>query len=169
VAATLRGSLRDSQMNGRMELSNVSLYLTDVPNGVDSASGVILFDRNRATIEKLTAETGGGRVAFTGFLEFAKPLIYRLQADVQQVRVRYPEDVSISASAQLSLNGTSEASTLSGSLTLNRAAISAGVWGGFSRPASSPPAPPAAMNIYGHRSMSASRAVPELETSRDPR
>jgi translocation and assembly module TamB len=127
VAATIRGSLRDPQMNGRMELSNASLYLNDVPNGVDSASGVVLFDRNRATIEKLTAETGGGRIAFSGFLEFAKPLIYRLQADMQQVRVRYPEDVSITANAQLSLNGTSEASTLSGSLTLNRAAISAGV------------------------------------------
>src|SRR5258708_13584635 len=75
-------------------------------------------------METLRAETGGGRVAFTGFLEFAKPLIYRLQADMQQVRVRYPEDVSITANAQLSLNGTSESSTLSGSLTLNRAAIS---------------------------------------------
>jgi translocation and assembly module TamB len=127
VAATVRGSLRDPQMNGRMELNNASLYLTDVPNGVDSANGVILFDRNRATIEKLTAETGGGRIAFNGFLEFAQPLIYRLQADMQQVRVRYPEDVSITSNAQLSLNGTSEASTLSGSLTLNRAAISPGV------------------------------------------
>jgi translocation and assembly module TamB len=127
VAATLRGSLRDPQMNGRMELNNASLYLTDVPNGVDSASGVIVFDRNRATIEKLTAETGGGRISFTGFLEFAQPLIYRLQADMRQVRVRYPEDVSITANAQLSLNGTSETSTLSGSLSLNRAAISAGV------------------------------------------
>jgi translocation and assembly module TamB len=127
VAATLRGSLRDPQMNGRMELKNASLYLADVPNGIDSASGVILFDRDRATIEKLTAETGGGRISLAGFLGFAEPLVYRLQADVQQVRVRYPEDVSIAANAQLSLNGTSEASTLSGSLTLNRAAISAGV------------------------------------------
>ena len=143
VTATLRGSLRDPQMNGRMELKNASLYLTDVPNGVDSASGVILFDRNRATIEKLTAETGGGRIAFSGFLEFAEPLIYRLQADVQQVRVRYPEDVSIAASAQLSLNGTSEASTLSGSLTLNRAAISAGVDMGRLLAASLKPTPAA--------------------------
>jgi translocation and assembly module TamB len=105
---------------------------------------VVVFDRNRATIEKLTAETGGGRVSFGGFLEFAEPLIYRLQADLQQVRVRYPEDVSITANAQLSLNGTSEASTLSGSITLNRAAISAGVDVGGLLAASlkSTPAPP---------------------------
>ena len=61
-----------------------------------------------------------------GFLEFGDILIYRLQADVQQVRVRYPEDVSFTSNAQLALNGTSDASTLSGTVTLNRAAISAG-------------------------------------------
>jgi translocation and assembly module TamB len=144
VAANIRGSLRDPQLSGRMELNNASLYLMDVPNGIDSATGVVVFDRNRATIEKLTAETGGGRVSFGGFLEFAEPLIYRLQADLQQVRVRYPEDVSITANAQLSLNGTSEASTLSGSITLNRAAISAGVDVGGLLAASlkSTPAPP---------------------------
>jgi len=127
VNATVRGSLRDPQMNGRLEFANASLYMNDVPNGVDNASGAILFDRNRATIENLSAETGGGRVAFRGFLEFGDTLIYRLQADVRQVRVRYPEDVSFTANAQLSLNGTSDASTLSGTVTLNRAAISAGV------------------------------------------
>ena len=127
VNATVRGSLRDPQMNGRLEFANASLYMNDVPNGVDNASGTILFDRNRATIENLTAETGGGRIAFRGFLEFGDTLIYRLQADVRQVRVRYPEDVSFTANAQLALNGTSDASTLSGTVTLNRAAISAGV------------------------------------------
>ena len=127
VNATVRGSLRDPQMNGRLEFANASLYMNDVPNGVDNASGAILFDRNRATIESLTAETGGGRIAFRGFLEFGDTLIYRLQADVRQVRVRYPEDVSFTANAQLALNGTSDASTLSGAVTLNRAAISAGV------------------------------------------
>jgi translocation and assembly module TamB len=98
-----------------------------VPNGIDNASGALLFDRNRATVESLTAETGGGRIGVRGFLEFGDTLLYRLQADVRQVRVRYPEDVSFTANAQLALNGTSDASTLSGTVTLNRAAISAGV------------------------------------------
>lgn len=125
VNTTIRGSLRDPQVNGRLELKNASLYLNDLPSGVDSANGAIVFDRNRATVDNLVAETGGGRVAFSGFLEFGHPLIYRLQADVRQVRVRYPEDVSMTGNAQLSLFGTSEASTLSGTLTLTRAAITA--------------------------------------------
>jgi translocation and assembly module TamB len=126
VNASIRGSLRDPQLNGRMEFANASLYMNNVPNGVDNASGVILFDRNRASIERLTADTGGGQVALRGFLEFGDTLVYRLQADARQVRVRYPEDVSFTANAQLALNGTSEASLLSGSVTLDRAAISPG-------------------------------------------
>lgn len=126
VAASIRGSLRNPQMNGRLELTGASLYLNDVPNGVDNARGVILFDRNRATIDRLTADTGGGTVSLGGFLEFGEPLVYRLRGAARQVRVRYPEDVSMTADAELQLNGTSEASTVSGTLTLNRAAISAG-------------------------------------------
>lgn len=146
VNATVRGSLRDPQMNGRMEFKNASFYMNDVPNGVDNASGAILFNRNRATIETLTAETGGGRISFRGFLEFGDTLIYRLQADVNQVRVRYPADVSFTANAQLALNGTSDASTLSGTVTLNRAAISAGadlarLLAEASKPSPAPPNP----------------------------
>ncbi|HEV2202262.1 MAG TPA: translocation/assembly module TamB domain-containing protein [Bryobacteraceae bacterium] len=148
VSAAVRGSLRDPQVNGRMELKNASLYLKDLPSGVDSASGVILFDRNRANVESLVAETGGGKVALTGFLEFAQPLVYRLQADVRQVRVRYPEDVSMTVSAQLSLYGTSEASTLAGTLTLNRAAISTGADLGKMLAAGSRPTPAPAAGDY---------------------
>lgn len=117
--------MRDPQVNGRAEVKNASLYVEGVTNGIDSVSGVVLFDRKRATIESLLAETGGGKINFTGFMEFGEPLIYRLQADARQVRVRYPEDVSTTANAQLSLYGTSESSTLSGTLTLTRAAINA--------------------------------------------
>ncbi len=146
VNATIRGSLRDPQLNGRLEFANASLYMNDVPNGIDNASGALLFDRNRATVENLTAETGGGRIGVRGFLEFGDTLLYRLQADVRQVRVRYPEDVSFTANAQLALNGTSDSSTLSGTVTLNRAAISAGVdlaklLAEASKPSPAPPNP----------------------------
>ena len=107
-------------------------------------SGVILFDRNRATIETLTAETGGGQLAFRGFLEFGDALVYRLQAEARGVRVRYPEDVSFTGNAQLALTGTSDASTLSGTVTLNRAAISPRVDLGklLAQAAKPSPAPP---------------------------
>jgi translocation and assembly module TamB len=123
VQTAIRGSLRDPQVNGRMELKNASLYLGDLPNGVDNANGALIFDRNRATIETLTAETGGGKINFAGFIGFGSPLVYRLQATIEKVRVRYPEDVSVTFDAKLALNGTSDASTVSGLVTLTRAAF----------------------------------------------
>jgi translocation and assembly module TamB len=170
VNANVRGSLRDPQMNGRMEFKNASFYMNDVPNGVDNASGTILFNRNRATIETLTAETGGGHISFRGFLEFGDTLVYRLQADVNQVRVRYPTDVSFTANAQLALNGTSDASTLSGTVTLNRAAINAGadlarLLAEASKPSPAPPNPNEYLRGMRFDVRLASAPLFELETS----
>jgi translocation and assembly module TamB len=149
VQATVKGSLRDPQMNGRMDLKNASLYLADLPNGIDNANGSVVFDRNRATIEKLSAETGGGKIFFAGFVELSDILTYRLQAEAQQVRVRYPEDVSTTFNAKLALNGTSDASTLSGSITLNRAAFNPrSDLGGLMALAAKPVPAPASPNEY---------------------
>jgi translocation and assembly module TamB len=123
VNANIRGSLQDPNVTGQLSLAGASLYLPDFPNSIDNATGTILFDRNRATIQRLTTETGGGQIAFTGFMEFGQPLLYRLQAQARNVRVRYPQDVSTTFNADLSLNGTSESSTLSGTVALNRSAF----------------------------------------------
>jgi translocation and assembly module TamB len=107
-----------------MEVSKVSLYLQDIPSVViDNASGTILFDRSRATIQKLTAETGGGQITLTGFVEFGEVLVYRTQAQLRRFRMRYPTELPTTFDANLSLTGTSEASTLSGNVTLQRASL----------------------------------------------
>ncbi len=123
MQATVRGTLRDPSLSGRMELKGASLYFGDLPNGLDNTNGTVIFDRQRATIDKLTAETGGGRLALSGYLEFGSSIIYRLQADAKQVRVRWPEDLSTTFDAKLALNGTPDQSILSGTLTLNRTAF----------------------------------------------
>ena len=120
--ASLRGSLNNPQLSGRLDLNKASFYITDVPNGLDDANGTILFDTNRATIEKLTATTGGGTIALSGFVGFGgAELSYRVQARADSVRVRYPEGVSTTLNAQLSLTGTSAHSLLAGVLTVRRA------------------------------------------------
>ncbi len=120
--ASLRGSLVDPLVTGRLELKKASLYLADVPNGVDNANGVITFDRSRANIESLTAQTGGGQLAFSGFIGFGGgTLVYRLQAKANQVRFRYPEGTSTVFNALLSLTGTPESSVMSGNITIIRA------------------------------------------------
>ncbi len=124
IRAQVTGPLREPIMDGRLELKNASLYLRDVPNGIDQANGLILFDRNRATIQNLTAVTGGGAVKFEkgSFVGFGgQALVYRLQASGTHVRYRSPDGVSITMDAAMNLVGTSQSSVLSGTVTVVRA------------------------------------------------
>jgi translocation and assembly module TamB len=122
----IHGPLLEPQVEGRLELRNASLFLRDVPNGIDQANGVILFDRNRATVQNLSAQTGGGDIqfesgSFVGFRGTA--LVYRLQAAAHNVRYRSGDGVSLSLDGSMALVGTSENSVLSGSVSVTRAAF----------------------------------------------
>jgi translocation and assembly module TamB len=128
VDANVRGRLSKPELYGRLEFKQASLNLTNVPNGVENASGVVLFSRDRATIENLTAETGGGKISVKGYVGLGGPQwIYRLQATASRVRVRYPEGVSTTIDGAVDLTGTSERSLLSGTVTILRSGVSPGV------------------------------------------
>lgn len=120
---SIRGDLHNPSVDGRLDLRGASLFIGDLPNGLENANGTIAFNRNRATINRLTAEVGGGSLVLTGFLDFGSAVTYRLQGEAKQLRVRWPEDLSTTFDAKLALNGTPDASTLSGTLTVNRAAL----------------------------------------------
>ncbi len=122
LQATVRGELAKPQVTGVMELREATLSMDDVPNGLDKVTGRVLFDRSRATIEnKLTAESGGGALALSGFIDFSgEDTFYRLQADANRVRIRYPEGVSTVADAAVSLSGTTQRSLLAGTVTVLR-------------------------------------------------
>jgi translocation and assembly module TamB len=123
---SIRGPLLEPQVAGRLELRNASLFLRDVPNGIDQANGLILFDRNRATVQNLSAQSGGGNIQFESgsFVGFrGTSLVYRLQAAAHNVRYRSGDGVSLTMDGSLALVGTSENSVLSGSVSVGRAAF----------------------------------------------
>ncbi len=127
VNATVRGPFKQPELGGRLQLRNASLYLADLPNGVEKAHGTIVFDGSRATVERLSGESGGGAIVFEAgsFVGFSgQTLIYHAQAQAEHVRYRSPDGISITANANLSLSGTSERSTLAGTVTVTRAAFS---------------------------------------------
>ncbi len=150
INAFVRGSLQEPQFGGGMEFKDASFYMTDFPNGVDNLNGTIVFDRSRATIEKLTANTGGGDLQLSGFVGLGRTeLLYRLQARADRVRIRYPEGVSATANATLSLTGTSAKSLLSGVVTLTRAGFNPqSDAGGLLASAPTPVAAPTTTNEY---------------------
>jgi translocation and assembly module TamB len=127
VNVSIRGPLTEPQVEGRLELQNASLFLREVPNGVDHANGLILFDRNRATIQNLSGKSGGGDISFENgsFVGFrGNGVVYRLQAAARNVRYRTADGISVTADGSLALVGTSESSVLSGSVSLTHAAFS---------------------------------------------
>jgi len=122
--ATVRGSFDAPQITGRMEFQNAAFGIVGVSNGISAANGSIAFTKDRANIQSFTGQTGGGQVSLTGFAGYgAGPMIFRLHARAQQVRVRYPEGVSTVADANLDFTGSSDRSTLSGSVTIVRTAF----------------------------------------------
>ena len=122
----VHGTLTAPQVDGRLELKSASLFLRDFPNSVDQANGLLLFDRNRATIQQLSAVTGGGEVKFEpgSFVGFRGPaLTYGVQASARNVRYRSPDGISVTVDATMRLQGTSENSVLSGSVEVVRASF----------------------------------------------
>jgi translocation and assembly module TamB len=122
--ATVRGSLSDPQINGRLKFEKAAFNIVDVPNGISNASGTVIFTKDRATIQSLSGETGGGQIELSGFASYGGgQLVFRLHARAREVRVRYPEGVSTVANASLNLTGTPESSMLSGTVTVLRTGI----------------------------------------------
>jgi translocation and assembly module TamB len=144
--AQVRGTLSNPQLNGSLQLTNIAANFRGVPTGIDKGNGVILFQNNRAVIQKLTAEVGGGRLSFSGFVGYgAGEPVYRLQGAAEDVRVR-TEGVSITVTSNLNLSGTSGASLLSGSLTVRKAGFTpktdlGGLLAQYAKPVQTPAAP----------------------------
>jgi translocation and assembly module TamB len=94
-----------------------------LPIGVYKANGVIAFNANRATFQNFKAESGGGVITVGGFVGYDRGLddmVFRLEAQAEHVRVRYPEGVSTIADAKVNWTGTSEASVVAGAVTILR-------------------------------------------------
>jgi translocation and assembly module TamB len=117
---SVRGALDNPDVYGRVDLSNASVNFADFPNGIENANGTIFLYRDRAIIDTLTAQSGGGKVSLTGFASLGEVMTFHLRATATGVRVRYPEDISSTVNATLAFTGTLERSVLSGNATVTR-------------------------------------------------
>jgi len=120
LAANVRGTFSDPVTDGSLELHNANLNYATVPNGLGNANGVVVFRGNRATVQNLTAESGGGKITLSGFASMSGNFRFALRANAARVRVRLQEGVSVMADADVHLAGTSESSTATGTITLDQ-------------------------------------------------
>ncbi len=124
VNANVRGTFANPDFSGRAELQKGEFHYADFVNGLTSVHAVFLFNVTRATIQTLTAETGGGKVEAGGFVALTGSVFgFRLDTKVRGVRIRYPEGVSSLSDADLTLAGTSDRSEASGKVTIRRISI----------------------------------------------
>jgi translocation and assembly module TamB len=121
LQGTAGGTLARPLFTGRAEFQEAGIAVRDFPVGLSRMQGRLTFDASRLRLESLTAQVGGGNVRLTGFIgHAASPPVFSLQAQADNVRVRYPQGVSSLLSANLRLTGTTQQAVLSGDLTVNR-------------------------------------------------
>jgi translocation and assembly module TamB len=124
---TVGGTLADPLPQGRLQFADGSLSYATLPSGLSGVSGSLIFTRDRAHIESLTAHTGGGTLTFEGDATYLnQQLNFNLTASAKDVRLRYPPGVSSTADAQLNWVGTRSASSVSGDITINKIAVTPG-------------------------------------------
>ena len=122
------GSLKQPVLQGRLEVKDTFVSHNDFPSGLSDLNGVLLFDRDRIQIEKLSGTTGGGTVTLTGSATYQGDSAFQLDlgATAQGVRLRYPPGVSSTANADLRLTGTSNSAVLSGDVVVTKLAVTPG-------------------------------------------
>ena len=118
------GPLANPGLRGRVEFSNGSLSLEDLPNGLSQLHGTLEFNQNRLEVRSLTAMTGGGQLSLGGYLAYQHGLFADLSVTGKAIRIRYPQGVSSLADTTLRLQGTQSSLLLSGNVMITRFSVS---------------------------------------------
>jgi translocation and assembly module TamB len=118
----VNGTLARPSMRGRLNVQNGAIAYIDFPNGLSDITGTLIFNEDRLQVQELTARTGGGLLHCGGFLAFssAQEVGFNLSASGHDIRLRYPEGLSSTADASLSLTGSIKNAVLSGNVTVTR-------------------------------------------------
>ncbi|HTX36983.1 MAG TPA: translocation/assembly module TamB domain-containing protein [Bryobacteraceae bacterium] len=120
LAAAVRGTVSNPLATGSLQLQNASINYAAIPNGLSNANGTIALQGNRASIQNLTAESGGGKVVLSGFAMFGSQPRFALRAAATNVRVLVQEGVTIAGNADLRIAGVPDDSTATGAVTLTQ-------------------------------------------------
>ncbi len=124
---TVGGTLADPLPQGHFQLANSSLTYAGLPSGLTELKGSLLFTRDHAHIDTLTARTGGGTLDVEGDATYInQQLNFNFTAHGKDVRMRYPPGVSSTADAELHWVGSRSASTVSGDISVNKIAVTPG-------------------------------------------
>jgi translocation and assembly module TamB len=120
VKVRIAGSLDRPTIHGTVNVQDVSVGYGDLPFRVTGLRGDIVLEGERATLRSLRGASGGGAVTLGGFLAFGAVPRFNVQADLNQVRLRYPSDFTSLLDGTLRLAGSAERGQISGDLIIHQ-------------------------------------------------
>jgi hypothetical protein len=123
LSATLEGPLEDPIVSGTLDINDGRIRHFALPHALENISGAVRFDSRGVTLDGLTGRLARGDVTFGGRIDKQGYLPGRLDITMmgKGMRLRLLEGMQSLVDADLALQGTMEAATLSGRVTVNDA------------------------------------------------
>jgi hypothetical protein len=123
LEARLEGPMRDPLVIGTMTVDNGRIRHLDLPHALENIYGPVRFDTRSVRLDEVTARLGGGVVRFGGRIdvESYRPTRVDVTMAGEGMRLRFPEGMRSLVDADLSVQGTIEAPTLAGTVTVRNA------------------------------------------------
>lgn len=123
IDATISGSRSHPEVKGQIRVVNGAIAPPDSPLTLDKINGVIGLTADRATIQSLSAEAGGGSISASGFVDFRQGGHFSLGLNARGVRVRYPPGVREVVDGNLAMTGSLASSLISGQVEIDQLAF----------------------------------------------
>ena len=118
IDMTAKGTLKQPQLGGRVEIAKVSFASDIAPIGVDNVNARIAIANNRLSIETFSGQMSGGSFEVSGFATYS-PASFSLQITGKSIRVRYPVGTRAQLDTNLTLMGSAASSKLNGRVTID--------------------------------------------------
>ena len=123
VAARLEGGWEHPSISGHVDLDQGALSFREFPHAFGDIQGRALFDNRTVRLQGLEARFGGAPVSLTGSLSLTglRPDSFELRASGNGLRLRYPQGLTATVDADLSLTGTPSGQILAGRVDVQEA------------------------------------------------
>jgi translocation and assembly module TamB len=119
----LTGTPNRPLLNGAMNVEDVDLGYSSLPFRFSNLQGAIHLVGERAVINSLHGTCGGGTVNINGFVTLVDSPRYEVRADLSQVRLRYPTNLTSVLDGNLRLAGGVDQAQLQGEIVVRQMVI----------------------------------------------
>jgi len=113
------GSAEKPAIQGQVQLKDVALTTVDAPIGVENLNGALDITNDRLQVSRISGQMGGGQVSLSGSIAYKPSLKFGLVLQGKGVRLLYPDGLRSQLDANLTFNGTTEASALNGRVLID--------------------------------------------------